>query len=145
MEIKKISRDKIDTYVEIYRRVFSRKPWYIDESYGDVKKYFEKYFALNNLLGYELVEGERVLGFILGYKKPWIDGYEFYIDQFAMDIAYQGQGLGKYFLGEIEEDLYCEEVVNIILMTEENTGAYKFYKNLGFDELDYNKLLVREL
>lgn len=146
MNILSMKEDYIEAYVDLYMEVFQGEPWYMEEERGDILAYFRKYFNLNNFLGYTIVDGAgELLGFSLGYKKPWIEGYEYYIDQFCIGRSQQGQGLGRYFLDQLYRILPGEEIANIVLMTEEGLPAYSFYRGQGFEELEDNRLLVKEL
>lgn len=145
MEILKMKVDSIEEYVEIHMDVFSKSPWNINEKKEDISEYFLKYFRMNSFLGYEFREGNRILGFSMGYKKPWIEGYEYFIDQFCIKRLEQNKGLGTKFLDIMEEELYEEEVVNITLMTDKYLMAYKFYKGVGFESLDEYRMLTKEI
>ncbi len=145
MEIKKMEAKNINAYVGLYKKVFSQAPWFIEEDFMDLRSYFSKYFSLNNFLGYDLYIGSRLIGFSLGYKKPWIPGYEYYIDQFCIDPDYQKKGYGRLLLKFIEADKKKEDLTNLILMTEKTTPAYGFYKGLGFTGLGSSEFLIKEL
>lgn len=72
----------------------------------------------------------------LGMKKPWINGMEYYIDQFCVKTDWKGKGIGSYFLKLIEKEIRAEKMNTIILNTERGFPAEKFYLKNGFKSVD---------
>lgn len=79
----------------------------------------------------------------LGMKKPWINGMEYYIDQFCVKTDLQGKGIGSYFLKLIEQDIRTEKMNAIILNTERGFPAEKFYLKNGFKSVDELIILIK--
>lgn len=69
-------------------------------------------------------------------KKPWIEGVEYYIDQFCVLYDMQGSGIGSWFINKIEENIKIQGMNAIILNTEREYPALKFYEKNGFKVLD---------
>ncbi len=145
MKIERMNEKNMGKYIEIYQDVFKREPWFINESDNDIKEYFLKYFKLNNFLGYEILVDDEIKGFCLGLKKPWIEGYEYFIDQICILHKEQRQGYGGEFLELVDEYLYEEEVVSITLLTDRYTGAYKFYSKNKFENLKEYTMFTKEI
>ena len=68
----------------------------------------------------------------IGMKKPWINGMEYYIDQFYVKTDWQGKGTGSLFLKLIESEIRTEKMNAIILNTEKGSPAENFYLKNGF-------------
>lgn len=99
---------------------------------------------LNNyFLGYVLKSGMNVIALSVGYKKPWIDGIEYYIDQFCVDYNYQGQGTGSLFIKLIENEILNEGLNAMILNTESGYPSEKFYIKNGFVKLNDLVILAK--
>lgn len=137
IHIEMLEEKHINDCVDLFIDVFSKEPWNdVYESRNQVITFFENYLADNYFLGYVLINDGKLIGLCLGAKKPWINGMEYYIDQFCIDPEYQGQNIGGLFLKEIESDI-CEKKLNaIILYTERGMPAEKFYLKNGFNKLD---------
>ncbi|WP_335620459.1 GNAT family N-acetyltransferase [Clostridium saccharoperbutylacetonicum] len=76
----------------------------------------------------------------IGMKKPWIEGMEYYIDEFCVSYSMQGNGIGSEFLKEIEKMNELKGVNSIILNTEKGYLSYDFYIKNGFNSI--NDLVV---
>ena len=50
----------------------------------------------------------------VGMKKPWINGMEYYIDQFCVKTDLQGKGIGSYFLKLIENEIQTEKMIKSV-------------------------------
>ena len=72
----------------------------------------------------------------VGMKKPWINGMEYYIDQFCVKTDLQRKGIGSYFLKLIEQEIQTEKMNAIILNTERGFPAENFYLKNGFKSVD---------
>ena len=73
-------------------------------------------------------------------KKPWIEGLEYYIDQFCVSYEMQGKGIGSWFINKIEESIRTQGMNGILLNTERGYPAVEFYKKNKFKI--FNEILV---
>ena len=76
-------------------------------------------------------------------KKPWINGEEYYIDQFCVKPDLQRKGVGSRFLKLIEGEIRAEQMNAIILNTERGFPAEKFYLKNGFKSADGLVTLIK--
>lgn len=117
----------------LYRDVFSREPWCDKEPYEQTEAYFRALESMNTFIGYCLYDDANELcGVSLGFLKPYIEGMEYYIDQFCVTYAKQGKGLGSAFVELIRQDLKPKNVCAIMLQTEVTAPAFRFYQKQGF-------------
>ena len=101
---------------------------------------FNNYFKNNYFLGYVgSVEG-KIVALSLGMKKPWIEGIEYYVDEFCVNYEDQGKGIGSEFLKEIEKDIKEKGLNGFLLNTEKGYPSEKFYLKNGFKKI--NNLIV---
>ncbi|MCC2832654.1 MAG: GNAT family N-acetyltransferase [Clostridium sp.] len=137
MDIIKMSNKHIDECVDLFIDVFTKAPWH--DTYSSRKQvvsFFQNYMANNYFVGYVLKEEASIIALSIGMKKPWINGMEYYIDQFCVKTDLQGKGIGSYFLKLIENEIQTEKMNAIILNTERGFPAEKFYKKNGFQSVD---------
>ena len=137
MDIIKMSNKHIDECVDLFIDVFTKAPWH--DTYSSRKQvvsFFQNYMANNYFVGYVLKEEGSIIALSIGMKKPWINGMEYYIDQFCVKTDLQGKGIGSYFLKLIENEIQTEKMNAIILNTERGFPAEKFYKKNGFQSVD---------
>ena len=60
---------------------------------------------------------DEVIAMSLGSKKPWINGMEYYIDQFCVKAELQRHGIGRRFLELIEENIHAVSYTHLTLPT----------------------------
>lgn len=137
MNIIKISKKHVEECVDLYIDVFTKAPW--NDTYNSreqVVNFFQNYLANNYFVGYVLKEQTSIIALSIGMKKPWINGMEYYIDQFCVKSSLQGKGIGSYFLKLIENEIKVEKMNAIILNTERGFPAVNFYLKNGFQLVD---------
>lgn len=141
LTLSRITKDDMDESIDVFINTFSKEPWNDTfESKDQVKTFFENHINSNYFLGYTLKLDNKIIGICLGFKKPWIKGMEYYIDELCIDYDYQGKGYGKTFMSLIEKDLKKNDLVAIFLNTGNGCSAEEFYKKNGFIEL--NNLVI---
>lgn len=131
--VLKMEKDKIDECVDLFIDTFTKAPWNdVYQSRGQVVNFFNNHFNNNYFVGYVAMLNDKVVALSIGMKKPWIEGFEYYIDEFCISYEMQGRGIGSWFIKEIEEDILKQEMNGIILNTEKDYPSQKFYEKNGF-------------
>lgn len=136
MKLIELTEDHLDEAVKLYQDTFSKEPWFDDDSDESVRNLLINHMNNNYYLGYGLIKEDVLVGLSIGFKKPWIKGIEYYVDQFVISYHYQHQGLGTIFLEFIENDLKKQDINAMILNTEKGYPAEEFYIKNGFKILD---------
>lgn len=137
MNIVKLSREHIEECTDLFIDVFTRPPWNDTyDSRAQVVEFFQNCMDNNYFVGYGLYAQNRLIAISLGSKKPWINGMEYYIDQFCVSPGWQGKGIGSRFLKQIETEIHAENMNAILLHTEKGFPAEKFYLKNGFQAID---------
>lgn len=128
--------------VDLFMETFSKEPWNDKyESRDQVVQFFERHMSNNYYVGYVALIGTDVVGISIGAQKPYLEGMEYYIDQFCISDKYQGKGLGTRFLELIAADIKKDHMNAIILTTSKGFPSEKFYAKNGF-ESDSNAVLM---
>ncbi|MFH1653567.1 MAG: GNAT family N-acetyltransferase [Pseudomonadota bacterium] len=131
--IRKFESDMLDECADLYLRVFTVAPW--NEKWGkleDVKKYLNEYCNFKTFKGFVAVKNKKIVGVALGFLKPWQKGFEYYINEFYVDIDLQRSGIGTNMIETIKKSFKGQNVNAIILLTEKDYPARKFYEKCGF-------------
>lgn len=137
IKLLEIKEYMIEECVDLFIETFTKEPWNdVYESRGQVVKFLNNFLKNNYFLGYVAMKGEKIVALSIGMKKPWIEGIEYYIDQFCVSYELQGQGIGSCFLKEIEEDIKKQGMNGIILNTEKGYPSEKFYLKNGFKTIE---------
>lgn len=144
LEIYKLDDTVLEKSVDLFIETFSKEPWYDEfDSREQVVLFFKNHMLNNYFLGYVLKSETKVIALSVGFKKPWIKGMEYYIDQFCVHYSYQGQGVGGAFIKLIEKEMLDEGLNAIILNTEKGYPSEKFYLKNGFEKLDELIILAK--
>lgn len=141
MIILEMERNMIDSCIDLFIETFAKEPWNdVYESRQQIVNLFNNYFNTNYFIGYVAKLDDKIVALSLGMKKPWIEGLEYYIDQFCVGYEMQGKGIGSWFINKIEESIKTQGMNGILLNTERGYPAVEFYKKNGFKIL--NDILV---
>ena len=144
LRVRELKREDIEECVDLFINTFTKEPWFdVYESREPLVRYFENHMANNYFLGFIGLLQKEIVAVSIGMKKPWIEGMEYYIDEFCVSYDYQGKGIGSLFLKEIEEQLSNYKVEGILLNTEEGYPSYDFYKKNGFKKKGDLVILVK--
>jgi [ribosomal protein S18]-alanine N-acetyltransferase len=78
-------------------------------------------------------DGRTIVGYIVGY----VENDTAYIASIAVDLAYQGQGLGRLLMETVMEQFIQAGAHTIGLhVREDNASAIHLYQSLGFITID---------
>ena len=146
LKLRKIGMDEIERVRELFLRVFTAEPW--NDDWSDTKQltlYLRDLAGQGNSLCFGLFDGEELAGASLGHVKHWFTGTEYCIEEFFIRTDRQGQGLGTFFLAEIEKEMRAMGLRHIFLQTEKSAPAYGFYLKNGFHDLEEHRSLVRRV
>ena len=139
-----MTRNMIDEYVDLYINTFTKEPWNdVYESREQVAAFFNNHFNNNYFTGYAVMSDGKAAALSIGFKKPWINGIEYYIDEFCVDYDMQGSGIGSWFINEIEKDIEKKGMNAIMLNTDADCPARKFYEKNGFKVLEGLVILAK--
>lgn len=133
---EKLGPDKKEQIKTLFFSVFTAEPWnddWSDEQQLDL--YIDDLLGQGNSLTYGVWEDSELLAIAMGRSKHWYTGTEYCIDEFCVRTDRQGQGIGTYFLTEIEAAIKAMGFTHIFLQTEKNVPAYDFYLKNGFYRL----------
>ena len=137
MTFKRIGPEEAAAIRELFFSVFTNAPWNDDWSDGtQLDLYLRDLTGQSNSLAYGLYEGEKLIGVSMGNIKHWYTGVEYCIDEFCILTEKQSQGLGTFFLQEIEKEIGKLGITQMYLQTEATVPAYHFYRKNGFTEME---------
>ncbi|TQQ85146.1 GNAT family N-acetyltransferase [Peptacetobacter hominis] len=136
-KVEPLNSSMIEECANLFRDVFSKEPWNdIYDSDDLVDNYIQNFINMDSFLGFAAIYKDRIIAVSLGMKKPWINGIEYYIDQFYVSNDFQNMGIGSRFLDNINVFLQNMNINGILLNTEESFHSYDFYIKNGFKKAD---------
>ncbi|GAA0116643.1 GNAT family N-acetyltransferase [Clostridium senegalense] len=135
--ILEMKKHMLNQCVDLFINTFSKEPWNdVYDSRDLVVNFFNNHFNNNYFLGYVAMLDDKIVALSVGMKKPWIEGMEYYIDQFCVSYEMQGKGIGSWFMKEIEKNIKNQGMNGMILNTEKGYPAQKFYEKNDFKIID---------
>lgn len=84
---------------------------------------------------YGCIQEQKLKGIIWAYKIQASNGYHLHITEFGVLPSSQGRGIGRNLFSMLENSVKDkDEFLGFeLLVSRNNTGAVRFYENLGFD------------
>jgi GNAT superfamily N-acetyltransferase len=132
-----LKESMIDECVDLFMDTFSKEPWNDTyESRDQVVNFFRNHIANNYFVGYVAMVNSNIVALSVGMKKPWINGMEYYVDEFCVSHSMQGKGIGSWFIQAIESDILVNGMNAMILNTEQGYPSHTFYEKNGFSAIE---------
>ena len=136
MEIRKISKSDLEELAKLMVDVYNAPPWNDKwtvetalESLNDISD-FSKFF------GNVIVDGNKIIGGIIGHIRRYASESTFYIDEFFIAEKYRGTGLAKELYQTSIKELQQRGVSGAFFTTLKNSRAYNFYLKQGAWDLE---------
>ncbi len=140
--LREMKHEEIKRCSEIHARAFGFKHNVEGDGLGivfDYEHYFGKYIESRDMLAFCIVVDDEIVGFITGIKIPSMScGYEFFMDEFAVDLEQQGRGYGTEALERLKT--LFPKSQGIKLTTIESSSSYEFYIKRGFVDVGFRVL-----
>lgn len=134
MKIRKARKEDIKKIAEIFKEEYSKPPyngkWDKKNSIKAINEHFKKY---------EIYIGEsnkQIVGFIVIEKFTSFGEEVCFIDEIVISSGFQRKGFGKTLMKFIEK--YCKKnkIKKVKLSTNKKAHAFRFYKKIGFKEIE---------
>lgn len=120
---------------ELYCQTYRAEPW--NEVWGSnqpIIEFLSAHLDNNYFRGYVAKADQSIVAACIGFKKPWNQGVEYYIDEFFLHPDFQRKNIGSQFMQYIEQQCHLDELNAIILNTERDFPSELFYKKNGFKQ-----------
>ena len=131
-EIRPCCMEHAERYGEIYAKAFSGEPWNDPWKTEDAVIHVKEILEMKQSYGIEYVEGDTVVGFLLGSSMLFHYGRTFEINDLAVDPAWQGKGIARTLLDRCLAEMKERGIVGIHLITANEGFLPEFYERHGF-------------
>ena len=144
MYIKIPESKDISDCAKVYVSAYSSEPW--EEAYeeAEVESYICAYLNSDTKVCYVAVEQEQIVGLLLGFMVPCIDGPYLRIEDFCISPEVQRKGCGSTFMELIAKEAVKRGCDSILLGTQRDFPSHQFYLKNGFQEIE-SVLLFKEI
>lgn len=146
LQIRELSPSDTESIENLFLSVFTQEPWnddWSDES--QLHAYIRDIIGNPNSLSIGLFKAGELIGLSLGFVIHWFTGTEYYIREFCVATQSQGKGYGSTFIEKIRNHLEEKSIVGIILSTDKDTSAYRFYEKNGFSLLEKSVFFYKKI
>ena len=147
LSIRTIDKEKdVEKVEDLFVTVFSQEPW--NDHWDDrrqLRLYIEDLLLPFNALSFGLYQDEELVGICLGRMMHFFEGNQLRIDELCVRTDCQGKGYGSRMVALIEEEARKRGIAFLILATERNYPAFRFYKKNGFVEAEGNVMLSKKV
>lgn len=135
----------LDAYADLYAAAYGEAPW--NESFDPdaLKTYLRQYVDRPGLHMYAFLHNHAPVGLALCCIVPYIGSDFARIEDFCIAPAHHRKGLGSRFMALLCDDLRASGCDSVLLATQRNFPAHRFYIKNGFRPLDSSVYLFREL
>ena len=115
-ELKRIGLNEKAQIKKLFKDVFTNEPWNDDWSDEEqLNMYMNDLIGQSYSLTYGLYDSDELIGLSMGYIKHWFRGTEYYIDELCIRTDRQGEGIGTFFMNEIEKAIGSIGIKKIFL------------------------------
>ena len=111
------NKDYEESLIQAYIETFSGEPWNEKWDYEWVLNRIRWISNVPNFIGKVAIENEKIVGALLGYAIPFREKLDFEILELFVLPTYQGKGLGKALVTELEVSLPLDKYGAIHLIS----------------------------
>lgn len=146
LDFKRFSQEDLDECSELFKKVFTADPWY-DEwvSFYQTRNYLKELSDNPVFEGLVARQDSKMVAVCMGHQRSWWMGKEFVVDEFFVENERQGNGIGTRTLDLLADNLFNEGYTRLILLTNREIPAERFYLKNGFYNNEKRTVMVKEL
>lgn len=144
MKIRRLVEEDLERSAALYTRVFNEAPWSDGWTIAVAHERLERFMAHSGSIGILALEGEEVLGFLLGCCERWVDGEHFHLKEMCVSAERRRKGIGAGLLRSLTDLLKDLDVKAIYLETGPGSPADSFYRKNGFRVIGLQSMSRRE-
>ena len=136
VEIKAMNEETVAMCAELYQNVYKTDPWNEQYSIDEITEYLSRFLKSKTKRAYMLMLDEQIIGVALGLIVPCVGSDYFRLEDICISPQYQRNGFGGEFIKLISICIVQENCDSILLGTQRNYPAHRFYLKNDFKEID---------
>ena len=146
LTLKKLNAENEEEIKNLFYEVFTKEPWYDDwHDVGMLTLYIKELTQAFNSLALGLYLDNDLIGISLGRIMHFYEGIQYRIDELCIAYKHQNKGYGSNFMAKIDKYCLKEGISYIILSTEREYQAFKFYLKNDFKEAKQSVMLYKKI
>ncbi|MBI9097685.1 MAG: GNAT family N-acetyltransferase [Spirochaetaceae bacterium] len=137
VKITTYRKEHVNLFITLYRQIFNSPPWNEEWDEFGVEKMILKSASRKRFLGYTASIGNKAIGFLIAYPlSPFFPFNRiYYLSELFIHQNIQGRGIGEKLCLNFFTALSIQNSSGVILLTQKNSPAEKFYMKIGFNSL----------
>lgn len=144
--IREMTAEDLEALALLLLDTYNGPPWNDNWTVETAKAYLLEFMEHRRFQGYVALNGgNSIVGAMLGHAQVWCTGDEFYINEFYMQTASQGAGLGRQLMAQTEAYVKAQGLIGIALLTNRHFPAKEFYSRNGFVELEPMVFMYKDI
>jgi len=143
MKIRRIKKSDLGDCTKIAIKELSKKPYFEKWTNRTYYLRLKEIFDVSPKSCLCVKDKNKIIGFIFCRMVTWYDGKHANIEEMVINSKYQGKGIGKKLLLELEKILKKNKVVQADLISNKKSKAYKFFHERGYRLCDWDYLIKR--
>jgi len=132
MKIRKAEKKDLKKIGDLMKLEFNKPPYNDGWTDKSVRKTINNYFKIG--YGFVAIENDEIVGAIIVRDDPYAKGLYIVIEELVVRNDMQKKGIGKRLILELEKVARKKKAHTIYLYSHRKSGAFKFYKKLGYRE-----------
>lgn len=136
MEIRKISKSDLEELAKLMVSIYNAPPWNNKWTSETAMESLSDILAFPKFFGNVIVDGDKIIGAIIGHIRKYGSESTFYIDEFFISEEYRGTGLAKELYQTSIKQLKQKGISGAFFTTLKNSRAYYFYVKQGAWDLE---------
>ena len=130
--IRDFEKSDLGQCATIFVKAFSKEEWGCVWSQERAEAYLKDYIENKKFVGFVSEEDGIINGAILGCVKVSWNNDEIYVDELIVAPETQRCGIGQKLLDALKNYSKLHKLAGIVLYTNEDVPAKKFYQKNGF-------------
>ena len=130
-----VSPETIDGCAAAYIAAYGEAPWNEALDPDHVRRYIRAFMDRDGFRAWQLTVGGEIAGVALGIVVPHTEGAFLRVEDLCVAPKWQRQGLGGAFLREIQRQSASEGCDSMLLATQPDVPAHRFYLKQGFRDI----------
>lgn len=146
MNIRKFNNNDLEKCLVLFIDVFGSEPWNDKWTKERARSYLSDFIATPGFIGIVAESNNsEMIGMILGSRRQWWSGDEYFINEMCVAHHSQNTGVGSAMFKLLEETLSSKGIKDIALLTDRGVPAEEFYRKNGFNEVERIMFLAKSM
>ncbi len=146
MVVKRVGMAEREAMMAVIEDAFAGAPWYDNwQDRGQVSRYISDLVGQPNSLALGLFIDDQLMAVALGRVIHWYAWTQYRIDDLGVRTVMQGKGFGSRLLKAVEQYAAGHGIDCIVLRTNRQAAAYRFYLRNGYQRHDDEVCLKKQV